>query len=93
MKESFRNGLLYGIVTALLAYSVVQLMGYNSQSLMVLLYLYVVSAIVLNLKTEIAAPLGPLLKRVVIVAEGEEMKLKRLLTGEEYRINGEVEKL
>lgn len=93
MRESLRNGLLYGIVVALVAYSIVQFVGYNPQSLMILLYLYVLQSVILNVKTDLAQPLTPLLKRVVIVAEGEEMKLKRLLTGEEYRVNGDVEKL
>lgn len=93
MRESFRNGLLYGIAVALVAYSIVHFIGYNPQSLMILLYLYVFQSVVLKLKTELAQPLTPLLKRIVIVAEGEEMKLKRLLTGEEYRVNGDVEKL
>jgi hypothetical protein len=93
MRESLRNGLLYGIAVALVAYSIVQFIGYNPQSLMVLLYLYVLQSVILKVKTDLAQPLLPLLKRIVIVAEGEEMKLKRLLTGEEYRVNGDVEKL
>lgn len=93
MRESLRNGLLYGIAVALVAYSIVQFIGYNPQSLMILLYLYVFQSVILKVKTDFAQPLLPLLKRIVIVAEGEEMKLKRLLTGEEYRVNGDVEKL
>lgn len=93
MKQAVRDGLFYGLFIAATAYTAVRIMGYNPQSLMVLLYLYVLSGILLNVKSELAKPLTPLLKRIVIVAEGEEMKSKKLLTGEEYKVKGDVEKL
>lgn len=96
MKDRARNsiieGTVYGVLSAATAFLVVRVMGYNPESLAVLLYLYVVSGVLLTARSKIAAPFIPLLKRVVIVAEGEEMKLKRILTGEEYRVR-DVEKL
>jgi hypothetical protein len=92
-KESFQQGLIYGLIIAGTAYATVKIIGYNPQSLTLILYLYILSSVILNMKTELATPLKPLLKRIVIVAEGEEIKLKKLLTGEEYKINGDIEKL
>ena len=93
MKQELKDGLLYGVLTAATAYTTVMLMGFNHRSLAVLLYLYVISASLINLKSEIFTPLKPFLKKIVIVAEDEEIKLKRLLTGETYKIRGDVEKL
>jgi hypothetical protein len=93
MKDSFKEGTIYGILLAGFAFLIVQFLGYSPRSLSLLLYLYVISSILLTMKSEISEPIKPLLEKVVIVAEGEEMKMKKLLTGEEYRLRGEVEKL
>jgi hypothetical protein len=93
MKQELKDGLLYGVLTAGAAYATVMIMGFNHGSLAVLLYLYVVSSALINLKAEILTPFKPLLKKIVVVAEGEEVKMKKLLTGETYRVRGEVEKL
>jgi len=33
------------------------------------------------------------LDNVVVVSEGEEMKLKKLISGEKYKLKGEIEKI
>jgi hypothetical protein len=91
--ESLKEGAIYGILLAATTYVVVQVMGYSHRSLMVVLYIQIVAAILLTARSRLAAPLKPYLDRIVVVAEGEEMKLKKLLTGEEYKVKGEVEKL
>jgi hypothetical protein len=91
-KESLGEGSIFGLLTAGTAYTIVQVMGYNPGSLAVLLYFQLFSAILLTMRSKMAAPLMPFLKRIVVVAEGEEMKLKRVLTGEEYRVR-DVEKV
>ncbi len=91
--ESVKEGSVYGILLAATTYIIVQLMGYSHRSLMVVLYIQLVSAILLTAKSNLSEPLKPYLERIVVVAEGEEMKLKRLLTGEEYRVRGDVEKV
>jgi hypothetical protein len=91
-KEKLVEGTVYGVLAAATAYIIVKMMGYNPQSLAVILYFQILTAILLTVRSEITSPLMPLLKRIVVVAEGEEMKLKRLLTGEEYRVR-DVEKL
>ena len=93
MKHEFIEGSVYGLLAAATAYLVVHFIGFSPSSLPFLLYLYIVTAIVINMKAELEQLSIPYLKNIVEVAEGEEMKLKRLLTGEEYRVNGEVEKL
>jgi hypothetical protein len=93
VKDELVEGTTYGILTAGLAYLVVHFMGFNPETLPLLLYIYVVSAVIINMKAEIEQLSLPYLRRLVVVAEGEEMKLKRILTGEEYRVNGDVEKL
>jgi hypothetical protein len=91
-KERLVEGTIYGILAAATAYIIVRIIGYNPVSLAIILYFQILTAILLTVRSEIASPLMPLLKRIVIVAEGEEMKLKRLLTGEEYKVR-DVEKL
>jgi len=93
MKEHFIEGSIYGILSASTAYMIVHYFGFNPQTLPILLYIYIITAIAINMKAEIEMLSLPFLKRIVVVAEGEEMKLKRLFTGEEYKINGDVEKL
>ena len=93
VRDELVEGTAYGILTAGLAYLIVHFMGFNPRTLPLLLYIYVVSAVIINMKAEIEQLSLPYLRRLVVVAEGEEMKLKRILTGEEYRVNGDVEKL
>lgn len=92
VKESLVEGSIYGLLSAGTAYTIVQIMGYNPRSLAILLYFQLLTGILLTMRSRIAAPLMPFLKRIVVVAEGEEMKLKRILTGEEYRVR-DVEKV
>ena len=93
MKEAFIEGTVYGILSASIGYLLVYYFGFGSYTLPLLLYLNIFSVIVVNMKAEIEAISLSFLKRLVVVAEGEEMKLKRLFTGEEYRVKGDVEKL
>lgn len=93
MKQELIEGSVYGVLAASTAYIVVHFMGFSPQTLPILLYFYVISGILINLKAELDHLSIPYMKRLVLVAEGEEMKLKRLLTGEEYKVNGQVEKV
>lgn len=83
----------YGI-----AYLTVKFLGYNSESFMIISYLYLVLAAIIGLKYEMkkfteSSSLFSGLKNVVVVAEGEEMTLKRIFTGEKYKVKGEIEKI
>ena len=93
MKQEAIEGAVYGAIIAGGCFVVVQVMGFSSRSLSVILYLFILSTVLVNVKSEISEPLKPYLERLVIVAEGEEMKMKKLLTGQEYKVRGDVEKL
>ena len=93
MKQSFIEGAVYGLLSAATAYFIVRYAGFNPQTLSAILYLNIITAILINMKAEVEELSISFLKNLVVVAEGEEMKLKRILTGEEYRVKGEVEKL
>jgi len=92
MKEELIEGSVYGILAASTGYMVVHFMGFSPETVPILLYLFVISGILINLKAELDHLSIPYMKRLALVAEGEEMKLKRLLTGEEYKV-GRVEKV
>ena len=69
--------------------------GYSQVTVISLLYLIVVASVVQGIRYSETSFLNfdnPL-RRLVIVVEGEEMKLKRIFTGEKYKIKGDVEKL
>lgn len=89
---------LIGLIFSTIAFGVVKFFGYNSQTFLVLSYLYMILAIIIALKYEIkhitnSESAFSSLKNIVIVSEGEKMEIKRVLTGEKYRIKGEIEKI
>ena len=89
---------LIGMTFSGIAFGIVKSFGYNSQTFLALSYLYVVLAAIIGLKYEVKKMSGndsilSSLKNIVVVSEGEKMEIKRLLTGEKYRIKGEIEKV
>lgn len=81
-----------------LAYLTVKQLGYNSNSFMIISYLYIALAGIIGIKYEIkkmnnSDSILSIFKNIVIVREGEELTMKRLLTGEKYKLKGEIEKL
>ncbi len=81
------TGISYGLVTVL---------GFNSTSFMSLAYLYILLSIVLALYYELHRSFGDIksvLKNFAIVVEEDEKKLRRVFTGEKYKIKGKVEKI
>lgn len=94
------NRLVKGAATGLsfagIASILTRFKGFNSETLIVLLYMYVLLGIIGSVNSSIARKHGGLKKlfhNIVIVVEGEEMKMKKLLTGEKYRIDGDIEKI
>ena len=70
--------------------------GFNQNTLTIFLYLYIAQALYNPLKNELFSRISfspNIIDRLVIVAEGEELKMKKLLTGEKYRLDGDIEKL
>jgi len=93
MKEYFIEGAVYGLFSAATMYAVVQYAGYNPQTLALLIYIQIISGILINMKSEIEALSLPYLKKLVLVHEGENIEMRKLSTGEKYRVKGDVEKL
>ena len=98
MLKKLKIPLSLGLTFYGIAYFSVKSLGYNSTSFMVISYLYIALAAIIGLKYEIGRmnlenSMLSTLKNIAIVVEGEELKLKRLFTGEKYRLKGEIEKI
>jgi hypothetical protein len=78
-------GLSFASAGALL----VNFAGLTQNTLLVLLYMYVALGVLLTVDVELPS----LLHRLVLVSEGEAIKMRKLVSGEKYKIKGEVEKL
>jgi len=96
MISRLKTPLMFGMAFYGISYASVKLLGYNSQSFMLISYLYIILGATLGLYYEVFRKHGGLkdtLDSLVIVAEEEEMKLKKLFSGEKYRLDGSVEKI
>lgn len=93
MRKRLKFGAVAGVVFAGLAYLVTYRMGFNPTSLSFLLYLYVFLGLISGFSFEDLKDSWDVLDRFVVVAEEEELKLKKIFTGEEYRVDGTVEKV
>ncbi|MFQ3274971.1 MAG: hypothetical protein ACI9LV_000109 [Candidatus Nanohaloarchaea archaeon] len=90
--------LILGLTAYGIAYFIVKQLGYNSTSFMLISYLYIFLAGIIGLKYEVKKISGSnsipsVLKNIVVVSEGENLTMKRLFTGEKYKLKGEIEKL
>ncbi len=78
------------------AYGVVRSMGYGQSSFTVVGYLFMIEGVVMvglgSLGDSVGGIRG-LLENVVVVMDEEEKKVKRLATGEVYKLEGRLEKL
>lgn len=92
MRKEIRNGAVYGLVFAGLTYATVNFLGFNQASLNILLYLNVLMGIMINLRSE-SLGLESVFGQVMVAVEAEENKVKRIFTGDEYVINGTLEKV
>lgn len=95
MKKKLLSGAAFGLSFAGIASLIARYNGFNSTTLAVFLYLYVALGAFLSVK-DIAIKkniLPDLLHRIVLVAEGEELEMKKLATGEKYKLKGEIEKI
>lgn len=93
MKEYFIEGAVYGMFFAATMYAVIQFAGFNPQTLAILIYIQIISGILINMKSEVDALSLPYLKKLVLVDEGENIEMRKISTGEKYRVKGDVEKL
>lgn len=98
MLKRLKIPLSLGLASYGIAYLTVKQLGYNSTSFMIISYLYIALASIIGIKYELKKISGTdslpsVLKNIVFVSEGEELTMKRVFTGEKYRLKGEIEKL
>lgn len=91
MKRNVLKGAFTGVIFAFVAYFLASVNGFNESSFTLLLYLYVFLGVLASV--ELTDFETDLFDKIVIVAEEEELKMKKLFTGEEYRVKGTVEKV
>ena len=92
-----RKELLIGAITGLgfasIASILVRFLGFTSRALTMLLYLYVVLGVLPAIKQLVSGKLEDISTSIVLVKEGEELELKKIIGGESYRVKGEIEKI
>ena len=95
MIKKLKIPVLLGLSFYGVAYAVVKFAGFTSSSFTVLAYLYIALGLILGVYYELQSHGGfqGFLDNIVVVIEGEEMRLKKLFTGEKYRLKGEIEKI
>ncbi len=96
MKSELKIGLISGLTFSGIAYLTVKLLGFNSLSFTVVMYLYTALGILLALLFYLKSSdidLRRIKRKFVVVVEKEELELRSVLTGEKYRVKGEIEKV
>lgn len=91
--KALKVGGFIGAVFAGVAYLLTSSMGFDPESLTYILYLYIALGVVASLDLQDIVSDRGFFDRVLIVAEEEEQKLKKVFSDEEYRIDGTVEKV
>lgn len=95
VKQALKGAAL-GLGFMAVAYGVVRSMGYGQRSFTVVGYLFMIEGVVMAVLGSLGDSVGGLkgfLENVVVVMDEEEKKVKRLATGEIYRLEGRLEKL
>jgi len=90
------KGCAAGLVFASTAYGLARTLGYGPISFTAIAYLFVVEGALLTGLNAFSKRFGGLadtIRNLVVVIEDEETKVKRLATGEVYRLTGNLEKL
>ncbi|MFB6190490.1 MAG: hypothetical protein ABEJ91_02870 [Candidatus Nanohaloarchaea archaeon] len=96
MRREILRGAAIGMLFSGASYAAVVFMGFGWKSLAVSMYLYVAMGVLMAFGSSsglLDSRISELFDRVVIVAEGEELELRKLVSGEKYRVKGELEKL
>ncbi|MFB6245620.1 MAG: hypothetical protein ABEJ03_04725 [Candidatus Nanohaloarchaea archaeon] len=89
MREILKDAAL-GTTFAGLGAAFLRFNGLNQTSVTITLYLCVGATVLAGFRRETD---GTILEKLVVVHEGEELRLRKLITGERYVIKGEVEKI
>lgn len=92
MYQKIRNGGAIGVVFALMSYFLASRIGFNQSSFLLFIYMYVLLGIIASIDLSDFEGKG-ILDRIVIVSEQEELKMKKIISREEYKLKGTIEKL
>ena len=93
MRRKIARGGIHGLIFLLLAYTVVYTQGYGGNSFIAVMYIIILATTWMEVKDEIELPDSSFLERIVIVSEGEDLKMRKVFTGEKYRLKGNIQKI
>lgn len=93
MRKHIARGGLYGLCFLGLSYMFVYFYGYGRTSLTAVLYITLFACIWMEVKNHLDFPEVNFLHRIVLVSEEEKLKMKKVFTGEEYKVSGNVQKM
>lgn len=98
MKKRLKSGILVGTSVLFISIVISYQLGFNQRSFLVISYLLLISPIFSSVfhdlrKAASKFSINDLSRNVLLVVDEEEMKLKKLTTGEYYKIKGNVEKV
>lgn len=95
MLKKLKIPVLFGLSAYGIAYGVVKFFGFTSSSFTAIAYLYIVLSIGIGFFYEIEdyGGISGFLDNIVVVIEGDELKLRKLISGEKYKLKGEIEKI
>ncbi|MFB6203981.1 MAG: hypothetical protein ABEK01_05815 [Candidatus Nanohaloarchaea archaeon] len=96
MRKEIKKGVFTGLSFAGIAFATVKFMGFSQTSFIVISYLYIIMGVVMSVSSgegSLRSFLDRKIGNIVLVMEGEELKMRKILTGEKYKVKGEVEKI
>lgn len=95
MLKKLKIPVLFGLTAYGIAYGIVNVIGFTSNSFTLIAYLYIILGLTIGIYYELDSHGGlkSFLDNIVVVIEGEQMELKKLITGEKYRLDGDIEKI
>ena len=94
MLSKLKIPLLTGLSFSGLSILTVRFFGFSQNSFMILAYLYIFLAVIIGIYYEVRKlSEGSILGNVLVVVEEEEKVVKKVFTGEKYKVKGEFERL
>lgn len=93
MNKALERGAIQGLLTAGLAFLMVNIIGFNTTSLSILLYMFIVFGAFFELKNSLDLGIKDFFGQILVVAEEEEKTLKRVFKDKKYKVNGELEEI
>lgn len=93
MKKELKYGGVLGAVFAIAAYLIADLNGFNRSSFLYMIYLYVLLGAVSKINTDHVVEYVESVERFLLLTDKEEKKLRKVATGEKYKIDGTIKKI